>query len=160
MKRLIQYRLSHGFFPVSLDYEGLVWLMAWQSIVYVPAPGQPWMGDPGSEPGMRGEDRIMDVGTFRPVCEKGPKRTPEPKTDRLVCKTPQIRTPERSGMGDSAAGARVCGATFELKHSFCILWPLLCFIPGYYPHLKHTLGLVGQILCFSSGREILGQSPG
>ena len=79
--------------------------MAWQPIVYVPAPGQPWMGDSG-------------------------------------------------------AGARVCGATFELKHTFCILGPLMCFTPGYYPHLKHTLGSVGHILCFSREREIPGRGPG
>ena len=34
-----------------------MWLMVWQSIVYVPAPGRPWTGDPGSEPGMRGKCR-------------------------------------------------------------------------------------------------------
>ena len=37
-----------------VDYEGFVWLMVWQSIVYVPAPGRPWQGDPGSGAGMRG----------------------------------------------------------------------------------------------------------
>ncbi len=98
---------------MSLDYEGFVWLKVWLLTVYVPAPGWPWQGDPGARPGMRSEDRILDVGTVRPVCEKGPKRTPEPKTgrpvcekgpkrtpepktDRPVCKTPPKRTPERS----------------------------------------------------------------
>ena len=70
---------------------------------------RPWMGDPGSKPGMRSEDRILDEGTVRPVCEKGPKRTPEPKTDRPVCKNPQNRTPERSWMGDPGSGPGMRG---------------------------------------------------